>query len=189
MISDDPQGRPVDTPDATVEPPGAPPPAPPTADDGASDEPPVELSTEALIEDIERLTTERDQYLDSLRRTQADFENYRKRMMKQQTEQAEGAAARLVDDLLPVLDACDGAIRHGATEVEPVFAALLGILEKAGLERLDPTGEPFDPTHHEAVMHEPAVEGDEGTLVTDVMRPGYTWKGRVLRAAMVKVRG
>ena len=109
--------------------------------------------------------------------------------MKQQADQAEGVAARLVEDLLPVLDACDGAIRHGAAEVEPVFAALLGTLEKGGLERIDPIGEPFDPNRHEAVMHEPAADGDEGTLVTDVMRPGYSWKGRVLRAAMVKVRG
>ena len=88
-----------------------------------------------------------------------------------------------------MLDACDGAIRHGATEVEPVFAALLGTLEKEGLERIDPAGEPFDPNRHEAVMHEPAADGDEGTVVTDVMRPGYAWKGRVLRPAMVKVRG
>jgi molecular chaperone GrpE len=165
----------------------APPPEPPDGDH--ADAPPVELSTEALIEDVERLATERDQYLDALRRTQADFENYRKRMMKQQADQAEGAAVRLVEDLLPVLDACDGAILHGATEVEPIFAALLGTLEKAGLERIDPSGEEFDPNRHEAVMHEPAAVGDEGTLVSDVMRRGYAWKGRVLRAAMVKVRG
>ncbi len=164
-------------------------PAPPPDPTAAADGEPLDLSQEAVIADLERVTGERDQYLDALRRTQADFENYRKRMMKQQTEQAEGAAARLVEDLLPVLDACDGAILHGAADVEPVFAALLGTLEKAGLERIDPSGEEFDPNRHEAVMHEPAVEGDEGTVVTDVMRRGYAWKGRVLRAAMVKVRG
>ena len=164
----------------------APPPPQPAADevDTLSDG-----EAEALIGDLERITAERDQYLDALRRTQADFENYRKRMMKQQADQAEGAAVRLVEDLLPVLDACDGAIFHGATEVEPIFAALLGTLEKAGLERIDPGGEEFDPNRHEAVMHEPAADGDEGTIVTDVMRRGYAWKGRVLRAAMVKVRG
>jgi molecular chaperone GrpE len=73
--------------------------------------------------------------------------------------------------------------------VEPVFASLLGTLEKAGLERIDPGGEPFDPNRHEAVMHESAAEGDDGPLVIDVLRRGYAWKGRVLRAAMVKVRG
>jgi molecular chaperone GrpE len=165
----------------------APPPEP--ADGGAPGSPPIDLSMESLVEDVERLTRERDEYLDALRRTQADFENYRKRMMKQQADAAEAAASRLVEDLLPVLDACDAAIVHGATEVEPIFATLLGTLEKAGLERIDPTGEPFDPNRHEAVMHEPAADGDEGTLVSDVMRRGYAWKGRVLRAAMVKVRG
>ncbi len=65
------------------------------------------------------------------------------------------ATAGLVDQLLPVLDACDGAILHGATEVEPVYAALLQTLERQGLERIDPGGQEFDPNRHEAVMHEP----------------------------------
>ncbi len=151
--------------------------------------PPAEVSVEALLDDIERLTRQRDDYLDALRRSQADFENYRKRMMKQQTELAEHATVRLVEELLPVLDACDGAVLHGETAVEPIFAALLGTLEKGGLERIDPLDEPFDPTRHEAVMHEPAEGDDDGTVVADVMRRGYAWKGRVVRPAMVKVRG
>ena len=70
-----------------------------------------------------------------------------------------------------------------------MYAALLGALEKEGLGRIDPVGEPFDPNLHDAVMHEPAVDGAEATVVSDVMRPGYSWKGRVVRPAMVKVRG
>ena len=153
-------------------------------------------SVEQLIEDLERASSERDEargerdeYLDALRRTQADFENFRKRIMKQQADDVARAAESLVDKLLPVLDACDGAIRHGATEVQPIFAALFGTLEKEGLERIDPGGEEFDPNRHEAVMHDPAGEGDDKTVVTDVMRPGYGWKGRIIRPAMVKVRG
>ena len=88
-----------------------------------------------------------------------------------------------------MLDACDGALLHGSTEVEPIYAALLGSLEKVGLARVDPAGEVFDPNHHEAVLHEPANDGESETMVSDVLRPGYTWKGRVVRAAMVKVRG
>lgn len=148
----------------------------------------ADLSVESLLDDVERLTRQRDEYLDALRRSQAEFENYRKRMMKQQTTHAEQVAGQLVDDLLPVLDACDGAVLHGATDVEPVFASLLGVLEKGGLERIDPLGEVFDPTRHEAVMHEPC-DDDGDTVVADVMRRGYAWKGRVLRPAMVKVRG
>ncbi len=149
----------------------------------------VGASVEELIADLERAVGERDQYLDSWRRSQAEFENYRKRVTKQQGDDAARAAGDLVEQLLPVLDACDGAVRHGAVEVEPIFAALLGALEKRGLTRIDPSGEPFDPNLHDAVMHEPAEDDDEGTTVSDVMRPGYGWNGRVLRPAMVKVRG
>ena len=146
-------------------------------------------SVEQLIDDLERISGERDEYLEALRRNQADFENYRKRVMKQQSDDVARAAESLVDKLLPVLDACDSAVHHGAEEVEPIFAALLGTLEKEGLERIDPNGEAFDPNRHEAVMHEPAAEGEDKTIVSDVMRPGYGWKGRIIRPAMVKVRG
>jgi molecular chaperone GrpE len=159
-------------------------PAPAVAPDDAES-----ASVEQLIADLEEAAAKRDEFLDTLRRTQADFENYRKRVAKQQADDIARAAEGLVEELLPVLDACDGAIHHGATEVEPVYAALLGTLEKQGLARIDPGGEPFDPTLHEAVMHEPAGEGDDGTIVSAVMRPGYSWKGRVIRPAMVKVRG
>lgn len=138
--------------------------------------------------DVAAVAAERDHYLDHLRRVQAEFENYRKRIARQQTDAVQQAGSRLVDALLPVLDACDAAVRHGAGEVEPIFASLLGTLEKEGLARIDPGGESFDPTSHEAVMHEPA-DGDEGPVVSDVLRPGYAWKGRVLRPAMVKVKG
>ncbi|CAN5711155.1 MAG: nucleotide exchange factor GrpE [Iamia sp.] len=153
--------------------------------------PPADLSVEALLDDVERLTTERDEYLDRLRRTQADFENSKKRLGRDAEVRADAAAGRLVEDLLPVLDACDGAMSHGEAGVEPVFAALLQVLEKNGLERIDPAGDVFDPTRHEAVMHEPAGEGDDPalSLVVDVLRIGYAWRGRVVRAAMVKVRG
>ncbi len=146
-------------------------------------------SVEELIVLLEGTTAERDQYLDSLRRNQADFENYRKRVVKQAGDDAARATESLVDKLLPVLDACDGAMAHGATEVEPIFASLLGTLEKEGLVRIDPAGEAFDPNVHEAVLHEPAQDDDAGTVVSDVLRPGYIWKGRVVRPAMVKVRG
>lgn len=148
-----------------------------------------DASVEQLIELLEQAVAERDEYLDTLRRNQADFENYRKRAAKQVADDSARAVESLVDKLLPVLDACDAAVHHGAVEVEPVFAALLGTLEKEGLTRIAPQGEVFDPNHHEAVMHEPAQEGDDGTVVSDVMRVGYSWKGRVVRPAMVKVRG
>ena len=144
---------------------------------------------------------ERDEYLDSLRRLQAEFENYKKRVLKQQSDQMARAAASLVDKLLPVLDAMDLATDHvGGTdsdEAKALVAAsglLHGILEKEGLERIDPAGQEFDPTAHEAVGHQPAPEGAEPTAsgeprVTQVMRAGYRWHGTVVRPAMVMVEG
>jgi molecular chaperone GrpE len=135
------------------------------------------------------MTAERDGYLSHLQRVQAEFENYRKRVARQQSDAADQASARLADALLPVLDACDAAVRHGAAEVEPIYAALLGALEKEGMARIDPEGDAFDPSLHEAVMHEPGDGEADGPIVADVLRPGYSWKGRVLRPAMVKVKG
>ena len=123
-------------------------------------------------------------YLDDLRRLQAEFENFRKRSMKQQTDLVERAAETLVRDLLPVLDIADLARAHGADD--QVGAALFDALGKEGLERLDPVGQPFDPTEHDAVLHE---EGDGEPEVLEVMRAGYKWRGRLLRPAMVKVKG
>lgn len=166
--------------------PGAPGPEPA---EGPADT--AELSVEALLDDVERLTRERDHHLDRWQRAQADFENSRKRLQREAQEAAAAATGRLAEELLPVLDACDAAIGHGEAAVEPVFAALLQTLEKNGLERIDPLGDVFDPTRHEAVLHEPAGPDDDPALsvVTEVLRVGYAWKGRVIRAAMVKVRG
>jgi molecular chaperone GrpE len=135
------------------------------------------------------LRAERDEYRDALLRIKADFENYKKRVAKDQAATVERAAERLVTDLLPVLDACDAAIGHGATDVEPIHKSLLDVLEKAGLTRVNPEGAIFDPTIHEAVMHEPGDDDTPETVVTANLRTGYLWNGRVVRPAMVKVKG
>lgn len=167
-----------------------------TSDDAAGDAPDVDslapADLEALATDtldrLEAVTAERDDYLDRLRRLQADFENYKKRSAREHQLAAERATGRMAEEMLPVLDSCDAAMLHGADGVEPVFAALLGALEKQGLERIDPLDVAFDPNLHEAVMHEHG-DGGEGPIVTEVLRKGYAWKGQVLRAAMVKVKG
>ena len=131
---------------------------------------------------------ERDDFREALQRLQADFENYKKRIAKQQEELRDRAAESLVEKLLPVLDTADLALAHGGGEdIKQMSSSLFSILEREGLERIDNAGEPFDPNHHDAVAHEP---GDGPTQeVAEVMRAGYRWRGRVLRAAMVKVRG
>jgi molecular chaperone GrpE len=131
---------------------------------------------------------ERDEYRDALIRLQADFENYKKRIAKQQDELRDRAAETLIEKLLPVLDTADLALAHGGGEdVKQICAALFSALDREGLERIDDLGAAFDPTLHDAVAHEP---GDGHTQeVAEVMRAGYRWRGRVLRPAMVKVRG
>jgi molecular chaperone GrpE len=144
-----------------------------------------ELSVETLVADLERVTAERDQLLDAYQRAQAEFENSRKQVQRRAEEQVQREVGALVEHLLPVLDACDSALAHGATEVEPVGQALLLALEKQGLARIDPLGQPFDPAEADAVVHEPGDGGEH--VVAEVLRPGYSWRGRVLRPAMVKV--
>jgi molecular chaperone GrpE len=145
----------------------------------------LQAAADALEIDLELLLAEREQYLDAYRRAQADFENYRKQAQKRQDDAVVRALGSFVEKLLPVLDACDAALAHGASEVEPVLAALYGALGKEGLERIDPKGAPFDPAEAEAVLHEPSEGGEQ--VVSEVLRAGYRWRGRVLRPAMVKV--
>ena len=137
--------------------------------------------------DAMAIAAERDDYRDALQRVKAEFDNYKKRVAREEVEQRERAAAALAEKLLVVLDACDAAIGHGATDVEPIAKVLGELLEREGLVRLAPEGEPFDPNHHEAVMHEPGDGGE--AIVVETLRTGYEWKGRVLRPAMVKVKG
>ena len=141
-------------------------------------------TTEVSIEDVLK---ERDEFKDIALRVQADFENYRKRAATQMSDELDRALGKLVEQLLPVLDACEAAVAHGVEGVEQVWSSLIGALQKQGLEALDLAGKPFDPALADAVMHE---EGDGSEpVVLEVLRTGYRWKGRVLRAAMVKVKG
>jgi molecular chaperone GrpE len=163
-----------------------------TVEDVAEGELLDEIVIDAAGGELERLTAERDEYLAHLQRTQAEFDNYRKRMLRDQTAHLERATSGLIEQLLPVLDAFELALGSAGTDaerlrkgVELVYGELLGALEKAGLERIEALGKPFDPEEHEAVMH---VEGEGGEPgVRDVVRTGYRLKGRVLRPAMVKV--
>jgi len=137
------------------------------------------------------LERERDELRALAQQVQADFENYRKRVLREQTAVVERANESLLVALLPVLDSCelalsalDDADEKARKGVELVYAELLGALEKAGLERIDTDGKPFDPNVHEAVLQD---GGDGDPVVAETMRTGYRLKGRVLRPAMVKV--
>ncbi len=135
---------------------------------------------------VAELLAQRDGYLNDLQRVTAEFANYRRKAAERQQETVAMAAADIVEKVLPVLDACDAAVAQGATDVVPIRDALFGALEKEGLAKLDDPGASFDPTCHEAVVHEP---GEGEAVIAEVLRAGYEWNSRVLRPAMVKVRG
>lgn len=159
----------------------------------ADPELPSEEDAVQIVADIDALQRERDDLLGTSQRLQADFENYRKRVLREQTALVERATAGLIEQLLPVLDSFELALANIDSEseiesmrkgVELVYAELLGVLERSGLEPIAAVGEPFDPNVHEAVMQE---DGTGEPRVGGVLRKGWKLKGRVLRPAMVKV--
>jgi molecular chaperone GrpE len=144
--------------------------------------------------DLAKAQREAAEYLDHLRRLQADFDNFRKRTLKQQTNAVELASQPVVVRLLEVLDDFELALMAAEQQpdfekfrkgVELVYAKLADVLRAEGVKRIDAEGAPFDPELHEALMQ--TGEGDGELVVADVLRPGYTLKGRVLRPAGVRV--
>ena len=154
-----------------------------------------EAAVQTLLRELLVAREEAGSYLGDLQRVAADFDNFRKRMLRDQAENVERASERVVQGLLPVLDTLDAAL---ATEVESESERkmweglrgtrdlLLDTLAKEGVEAIETVGADFDPTLHEAVLA--PTEPAEGRLVvTQEMRRGYTLKDRLLRAALVAV--
>jgi molecular chaperone GrpE len=136
--------------------------------------------------DVPALLAEREEFKGMAQRIQADFDNYRKRVAAQSLADADRASGRLAEALLPVLDAAEAAFVRHPDEVGPLLNQMLVELKKHGLETLDLENQPFDPELAEAVAHEPGDGGEP--IVAEVLRSGYTWKGKVLRAAMVRTK-
>ena len=154
------------------------------------------LEVEEDLDELTLLAKERDEMRELAQRLQADFENYRKRSARQAEEEAARLSASVISALLPVLDALDLAEAHldQTAELSADAEALISTrrlfvdtLTKLGLEAVPGAEAPFDPQFHDAVMH---VEGDGDTQVVDeVLRAGYSFRGAVVRPAMVRVRG
>lgn len=139
------------------------------------------------------LRAENEKLKDQFLRSRADFENYRRRMEKEKNEFRRYAVADTLRDLLPVLDNFERALSVSTasvedfkTGIEMIARQLADVLERQGLQTLDPAGEPFDPLFHEAIAR---VETDEAepNSVFDVMQKGYMLHERLLRPAMVRV--
>jgi molecular chaperone GrpE len=144
---------------------------------------------------VAALERERDQYLELAKRTQADFENYRKRVAKEAAAAGERAKGGLVRELLPVVDNLERALasagegeQHLAEGVRLVHQELVSVLQRNGVQAFDPTGEAFDPDVHEALSTRSEDGADPGVIL-DVVEKGYRLNGSVLRPARVVVSG
>jgi len=168
---------------APTTPPSTPPDTPESGNRPSTPEPELAVARKEAAE-----------YRDHLMRLQAEFDNYRKRVLKEQTRALELAAEPIVRRMLEVLDEFELALMaaeqrpdfekflHG---VELVYAKLVETLKFEGLERIDAEGKLFDPERHEALMGSGAGDGEP--VVADVLRQGYVLKGRVVRPAGVRV--
>ncbi|MGH2546645.1 MAG: nucleotide exchange factor GrpE, partial [Actinomycetota bacterium] len=176
--SEDPRGSSDEAPEASPE-------ETPLVDEGDVEGAPAQP-------DVEERATE---YLADLKRLKAEFENYRKRVLREQTRALELAAEPLVGKLLEVVDEFELALMAAEAKpdfdrflhgVELVYAKLMDILRSEGLRRIEAEDRPFDPERHEALLQAEG-EADGEPYVADVLRAGYTLKGRVIRPAGVKV--
>jgi molecular chaperone GrpE len=135
-----------------------------------------------------------DDYLELARRTQADFENYRKRMARENAAAVDRGMAKLAKELLPAIDHLELALKaaEGHEDVVKGFQMVAGELQAAlnrvGIQTFSPKGEVFDPNEHEAMAQQP-VEGAEAGTVVEVYQSGYRINGAVLRPARVVVAG
>jgi molecular chaperone GrpE len=157
-------------------------------------------AAERVEEDLDELRTraaERDEYLALAQRTQADFENYRKRMAKEAAVARDRGVKHVVSELLPALDNFERALAAAEAEeadeehhltkgIRLVQQELVAALQRVGIEPFSPKGERFDPTQHEAMAQQP-VEGIEPGTVVEVYQQGYRLSGNVIRPARVVV--
>ncbi|MCD9023017.1 nucleotide exchange factor GrpE [Cohnella silvisoli] len=130
-------------------------------------------------------------------RAQADFDNFRRRTLKEKEEITQYASLKVIGQLLPVLDNFQRALQTGAEGAESgsfakgvdmIYRQLNQVLEAEGLKQLEAIGQPFDPELHQAIMQVESEEHEAGTIV-EVIQPGYKLKDKVIRPAMVKVSG
>ena len=160
----------------------------------AAEQPLPEAPPEASAADAPPADDQAARYLALAQRTQADFENFRKRAVRENAAAADRGMAKLAKELLPALDHLDLALRaaeeHGGGEfakgIRQIQDELINALGRVGIQAFSPKGEPFDPAEHEAMASQP-VEGAEAGTVTEVYQAGYRINGTVLRPARVVV--
>lgn len=146
---------------------------------------------EALLAENEALSKENQELTAAVQRLQAEFENYRRRTIKEKEELSQIAIGNLLACLFPVLDNFERALTHGSDKgllegMQMVYNQLVGILTEAGLQPLGAVGEAFDPKVHDAFLQEESDEAESNSIL-EVLQKGYAMGDRLLRPAMVKV--
>jgi molecular chaperone GrpE len=155
-------------------------------------EAPAASELAAVHGDLDELTQQRDNYLALAQRTKADFENYRKRMARENAAALDRGMAKLAKELLPALDHLELAVKaaEGHEDVVKGFVMVAdevkAALARVGIQAFSPQGEPFDPNEHEALSSQPHEGAESGTVV-EVYQSGYRINGAVLRPARVVV--
>ncbi|MCE5167750.1 nucleotide exchange factor GrpE [Paenibacillus profundus] len=150
-----------------------------------------------LHTELEQAKEQADEHYQRYLRTQADFDNFRRRTMKEKEDLAKYASAKVITELLPVLDNFERALSTGqeASETESfvkgvdmIFRQIQQVMEQEGVQPMNAVGEQFNPEYHQAIMQVESDEYEEGFVVEEVQK-GYMLKDKVLRPAMVKVSG
>lgn len=146
-----------------------------------------------LLDKLQKKEQECEEYLDMLKRTMADFDNFRKRTAKEKEGLYDEGFSEAMKQILPVLDNFERAVAYNNDEnksiiegIEMILKMFKETLQKAGVEEIPSLGEKFDPDYHNAVMH---IEDEslEENIIVDVMLKGYKYKDKILRHSMVKV--
>lgn len=160
--------------------------------DAAADESEDEGVDESAESELERVQAERDSYLDQLQRSVAEFANYRRRNDQERSQLVATVRKDVLVQFLPVLDDFERAMalipddeqsKSWVSGLQMIESKFKGILDRAEAKILDPVGEPFDPSQHEAVATEP---GTNGSTVVEVYQKGYAIGDMLVRPAMVK---
>lgn len=153
---------------------------------------------EQLSRRVEELEGQRNEFRDMLQRKQAEFENYRKRTLRERDDIRSAARADVLKELLPVLDACEKGLEalpppNGDPLLEGfqegyhlLVREIRSLFERFGVEAVPGPGQPFDPNVHEAVMREETDEHQDGAILEEY-RKGYQYQDRLLRPSQVKV--
>jgi molecular chaperone GrpE len=161
----------------------------------APPEPEAHVEEQAVQQDLDELqakAAERDEFLSLAQRTQADFENFRKRAMREQQAAERRGVSKVVKEFLPALDNLERALSAASPDdqlaegIRLVQAELNAAMARVGIEHFSPAGEQFDPTVHEAMATQP-VEGAEAGTIVEVYQSGYRFDGDVIRPARVIV--